>query len=268
MLLDAVFLLSTLAIALIGTTTTIADTAVGKIVISALLVVSTGLSLWLKREETKRNNEVQRGIKRLTAATLPADEFVDQISSLLGETRLAEGYRRAATTRTVRSSTSLLIIQIYWHDEPAEDVDAVAGFVVLDNEDLEQLALLDDQKLRKAVREVQFGKWGSDNLHSDSELIASRVFNAVAGWIEFLRIDFPTYSNTASYDDGTALTALRAEISDDPEAPGLEFDRAELDALLALPALERGVSIAKHADAWLAELSRHYAEQQPPDSDD
>jgi hypothetical protein len=258
MWLDGLLLTATLAIALIGTTTQASDTIPGRVILSVLLVLSTGLSLWLKKEEARRHSAMQRGIKRLEAASLPTDEFVDSVGSLFTTIRLEEGYRLPEMSRVTRYARAIVMSHFLWRDDH-HDIDSLVGLVVINERDLGQLAMLDERRLRKAVREFLVGRWGRDDLNADRELIATRVFAVVEGWSEFSDVS-TTVTTTVNHDrDVGEILTVKAldENGDDFGAPVLTFSADELGAMFGLPALERGVHIARKTDLWLNDLAAH-----------
>jgi hypothetical protein len=271
MWLDSILLISTLTVALIGATTNATDTAAGKIVVSALLVISTALSLWVKRLETKRNDQLQRGVKRLTQASLPTDEFVDAIERIITEVRVAEGYLLADTAQIIRDDRGLILCRWLWENEDGDEeehqgIDSLVGGLVLNDKDLGELALLEERQLRAAVRNFITGKWGHDNLQADRDLIASRVFNTIQGWTRYNDDRLGTFQTTISNNAQEAIDTLSLVLLDDngneTGAPVLEFSSEDLMTMFNLRIFERGAWIARKTDEWRNEVIRYVDEIQ------
>ena len=271
MWLDSILLISTLTVALIGATTNATDTVAGKVVVSALLVISTGLSLWVKRLETRRNDQLQRGVKRLTQASLPTDEFVDSIERIITEVRVAEGYLLADTAQIIRYDRGLLLCRWLWENEDGDEeehqgIDSLVGGLVLNDKDLGELALLEERQLRAAVRNFIAGKWGHDNLQADRDLIASRVFNTIQGWTRYNDDRLGTFQTTISNNAQEAIDSLSLVLLDDDGnetgAPVLEFSSEDLMTMFNLRIFERGAWIARKTDEWRNEVIRYVDEIQ------
>jgi len=257
MWLDSVLLILTLTVALIGATTNATDTVAGKIVVSALLVISTALSLWVKRLEAKRSAEVQRGLRRLTQASLPTNEFIRSVERIMTEVRVAEGYLFEDTSQVIRYDRELYLCRWLWTSED-ESVDSLVGGLVLNDQDLGELALLEERQLRAAVRDFVVGKWGKDNLQADRDLIAARVFSTVRGWTNYNEDNLGTFRTTISNDDQEAIESLSLELLDDDGnktgAPVLQFSSEELTTMLNLRVFERGAWIVRKTDEWRNEV--------------
>jgi hypothetical protein len=265
MWLDSVLLILTLTVALIGATTNATDTVAGKIVVSALLVISTALSLWVKRIEAKRSDEMQRGLRRLTRASLPTNEFIHSVERIMTEVRVAEGYLFEDTSQSIRYERELYLCRWLWANE-YESIDSLVGGLVLNDQDLGELALLEERQLRAAVWDFIVGKWGKDNLQADRDLIAARVFNTVRGWTNHNDDNLGTFRTTISNDEQEAIESLSLELLDDDGnktgAPVLEFSSEELMTMLNLRIFERGAWIARKTDEWRNEVIRYVSEVQ------
>lgn len=265
MWLDSVLLTLTLAVALIGSTTQATDTVVGKIVVSALLVISTGLSLWVKRLEAKRSDEVQRGIKRLTTASLPTDEFLSSVQQIITEVGVAEGCQPIYTSQVIRYERELFLCRWFWENKE-KGIDSLVGALVLNDRDLGELALLEKRQLRDAIRNSIAGKWGKDDLQADAELITSRVFTTVEGWLEYNDDQLGTFQTSYSRDARGTIETLSLELLDDDGkkigAPVFEFSSEDLTAIFNLRILERGAQIARKTDEWRQEVIQYIDEVQ------
>jgi hypothetical protein len=268
MWLDSMLLILTLAVALIGTTTKASETVAGKTILSGLLVISTGLSLWLKRQEAKRSEALQRGIKGLVTASLPTDEFIKSVENIMTEVRVEEGYRLLDTSHVIRYERAVYLCRLFWSDE-GRSIDSLAGLVVLDDRDLGELALLDERHLRKTIREFIVGKWQRDDLRAHQDRITSRVFTTIVGWIEFSEANLPNLQTVVSHDAREAIEAMSVKVVDDRgdeiDAPILTISGNDVEAMFGFPALERGVRIARKTDAWLHDLAQHLGRHDEPE---
>jgi len=255
MWLDRVLLFITLIIALVGTTTNVSDSAIGKVVLSGLLIASTALTLLLKREEARKAQAQQRRIHLLVESSLPSDEFVEIVKETVLRIRRRQSSEPHIAT-ALRAGDDLYAIWSFY-DDP-QDGDSLSGLLVLDQSDLRKLAVLDDRALEGAMSGLLSGAWGNDDLAADAALISARIIKTMAGWLLKLdnrKVDLATYSTLVNYAPGRVLESVRLI---PVNRAGREFDNLQLLVeqqdirdLLALPVLERGARIADLVDRWL-----------------
>ncbi|WP_460914816.1 hypothetical protein [Plantactinospora veratri] len=93
MWLDILLLLTTLTVGLVGTITPITTSPTGKVVISTLLVISTTLSILIKRNQAKRNEAIEAGVRNLTFAQGSPRYFVQRVTKKLMDVAQEYGIR-------------------------------------------------------------------------------------------------------------------------------------------------------------------------------
>jgi hypothetical protein len=149
---------------------------------------------------------------------------------------------------------------VNWQIYDVANPDILTGFIVFDHRDLSRLAALDDREAKAAVRKL-FAAWGTDDLGKDKDLIISRIYTTMLGWM--LERNLPSdlgWDSNAKYTDKQELDSLTIVpvLGNGRKLTELShtLSQSDLRRLLAVPVLKRGPAIASIVERWSIALEQ------------
>ncbi|ROR65478.1 hypothetical protein [Agrococcus jenensis] len=265
--LNVVVLLTTLLVGLLGSATSVTDSVPGKVVVSTLLVVSTATSIWLRRTEHLKEEEMYAGVRELSSRALPAPASFDHAARAVS-TYLRErcGLHLNAVQHKVEQGATAFIVQILFSDpapetglDPDDDdiewedyPELICGVLVLDANDVRTMSRLKGRRLEQMLEEEIIGAWGREATSESWAFIDHRMMILLEGIL--VSLGAPAASTSTVHDRDSHLVAIEVEIDADPTDPArvLVLDAAFLTAMLREPVLERGAMMMREVRTWLS----------------
>jgi hypothetical protein len=271
MWLNVVVLLTTLLVALLGSATSVTDSTLGKVVVSGLLVISTGVSIWLRRIEHVKDEEVFLGVRELASRSLPSPASFNYVDDAVGEyLRERLGLHLNTVQHKFENSSTAYIVRILYSDpDPASGLDPddddidwedypelTYGVLVIDAEDVREISRLKGRRLEEMLRDQIVDSWGPEGTTEGRAYVDLRITMLVKGILAARQT--PRLTISTSHDKQSNIDGIEIRPTEDDPANTssvLVFDEGFLAAMMQEPVLVRGAMVLREVDSWLAQFA-------------
>ncbi len=244
---EIIVLVLTLLVALAGISPTVQQHFGGPWLVAVLLIIGTGLSIFLKFRDAKETQQLRHRVQQLLEASRPADNFIKLVDNRFQEIRqqnVADVSDSDLFLQAVTNTSDGVRCSWFWLRERR----ILLGLWTLSEDEMSELQLAGSSKeqLGRALESILFKPW------TDEKAVPAKVSSCIEAWlqtrynkevsgsrIEWLFLGVPTSTIYLQLRTGKTITAKLALTPD------------VMQALTHTPPYECGRIVAAKVDAWL-----------------
>lgn len=245
---EGLLLLLTLGLGLLAATTKLTDSAEGKVIVSALLIASTGVSFWLKRKELDRDHFLHRTVARMADSSTPSQEVIEHVQRELTRAFQQFPFSVKKTTSIIRTQYDVFVVVMCSNDHKTlrDQVESLFGALVFSTSDLRVLSRMDERDISSAIDQMV----GNPSKRSSKPLplldidVVEDVRKTGDGLLNYWELNIDSFSTHMRQHSEPMFqhVIFEAEAIDEdaPPIPPFKFFGDELVELAGRTPLDRG----------------------------